>query len=91
MNKRILNMDIQTATTWMIANIPLASVFFTLFWRKDQKLETKNDQLLEAYKESTKIQEGLKTAIEAHTLAVRDNTELTRQVVSVLNNRHGDK
>lgn len=71
----------------VISQLGLSVVFLWLFVRKDKKLEEKNDQVLQAFQENTKVQENLMNAIKANTDITNKNITVTDKIYDALTNR----
>lgn len=78
-----------------IAQLGIGGIFAWLFIRKDRekdelskrKDQEKSDlvtQLITSYNENTKVQEGVKSSIEANTQAIRDHKTLTEKIYEEL-------
>lgn len=79
-------MDIQTAqiVAPVLSQLGLSAVFLWLFVRKDKTLDEKNQQVLEAFKENTKVQAELMGAIRANTEVTNKNVTVTDKIYDAL-------
>lgn len=78
-----------------LAQLGVGGIFAWLFIRKDkekddlakrkdaEKTELVN-KLIESYNENTKVQEGVKSSLEANTQVIRDNKTLTEKIYEEL-------
>lgn len=67
-----------------ISQLGVGGIFVYLYLRKDNQQKEMTDKVLEAFKENTKVQEGVRGSIVNNTKAIEGLNDLTQKVYEEL-------
>jgi len=63
-----------------VAQLGVAGIFVWLFIKKDNDNKELQNRVLDSFNANTKVQEGVKNAVENNTQAIRQVSELTTKL-----------